>query len=139
QTSYVSSGVDIATAERAKALMKDAVRATQGPDVLAGMGAFAGMMDARSIQQMRHSALVASTDGVCTKTLIAAQAARLDTIGYDLVTHSVTDLLRQGARPVFFMGYLARRTLDSLHAARIVRRVAAACPAVGCALLGVET
>ena len=63
QTSYVSSGVDIAAAERAKALMKDAVRATQGPDVLAGMGAFAGMMDARSIQHMRHPALVASTDG----------------------------------------------------------------------------
>ncbi|TMC23168.1 MAG: phosphoribosylformylglycinamidine cyclo-ligase [Chloroflexi bacterium] len=139
QTSYVSSGVDIAAAERAKALMKDAVRATQGPDVLAGMGAFAGMMDARSIQHMRHPALVASTDGVGTKTLIAAQAGRFDTIGYDLVNHSVNDLLTQGARPLFFMDYLAMSKLDALHAATIVRGVAEACQAVGCALLGGET
>ena len=139
QTSYVSSGVDIAAAERAKALMKDAVRVTQGPDVLAGMGAFAGMMDARSIQHMRHPALVASTDGVGTKTLIAAQAGRFDTIGYDLVNHSVNDLLTQGARPLFFMDYLAMSKLDALHAATIVRGVAEACQAVGCALLGGET
>jgi phosphoribosylformylglycinamidine synthase I len=139
QTSYVSSGVDIAAAERAKALMKDAVRATQGPGVLAGMGAFAGMMDARSIQHMRQPALVASTDGVGTKTLIAAQAGRFDTIGYDLVNHSVNDLLTQGARPLFFMDYLAMGKMDALHAALIVRGVAEACQAVGCALLGGET
>src|SRR5438477_2129356 len=139
QTSYVSSGVDIATAERAKALMKDAVRATQGPDVLAGMGAFAGMMDARSIQQMRHPALVASTDGVGTKTLIAAQAGRFDTIGYDLVNHSVNDLLTQGATPLFFMDYLTMGKLDPIHAATIVKSVAMACQEVGCALLGGET
>ena len=139
QTSYVSSGVDIAAAERAKALMKDAVRATQGPDVLAGMGAFAGMMDVRSIQHMRQPVLVASTDGVGTKTLIAAQAGRFDTIGYDLVNHSVNDLLTQGARPLFFMDYLAMGELDALHAATIVRGVAEACQAVSCALLGGET
>lgn len=139
QTSYVTSGVDIATAERAKALMKDAVRATQGPDVLAGMGAFAGMMDACSIQHMRHPALVASTDGVGTKTLVAAQAGRFDTIGYDLVNHSVNDLLTQGARPLFFMDYLAMGKLDARHAASIVRGVAEACQAIGCALLGGET
>src|SRR5207302_4755704 len=139
QTSYVSSGVDIAAAERAKALMKDAVRVAQGPDVLAGMGAFAGMMDARSIQHMRHPALVASTDGVGTKTLIAAQAGRFDTIGYDLVNHSVNDLLCQGAKPLFFMDYLAMGKLDPLQAAMIVRGVADACREVGCALLGGET
>jgi phosphoribosylformylglycinamidine synthase I len=139
QTSYAASGVDIAAAERAKALMKDAVRATHGPEVLAGMGAFAGMMDASSIQQMRKPALVASTDGVGTKTLIAAQAGRFDTIGYDLVNHSVNDLLTQGARPLFFMDYLAMGKLNALHAATIVRGVAEACQAVGCALLGGET
>jgi phosphoribosylformylglycinamidine synthase I len=139
QASYAASGVDIAAAERAKALMKDAVRATQGPEVLAGMGAFAGMMDASSIQQMRKPALVASTDGVGTKTLIAAQAGRFDTIGYDLVYHSVNDLLTQGARPLFFMDYLAMGKLNALYAATIVRGVAEACQAVGCALLGGET
>ena len=139
QASYAASGVDIAAAERAKALMKDAVRATHGPEVLAGMGAFAGMMDVSSIQQMRKPALVASTDGVGTKTLIAAQAGRFDTIGYDLVNHSVNDLLTQGARPLFFMDYLAMGKLNALHAATIVRGVAEACQAVGCALLGGET
>src|SRR5260370_31176578 len=114
--------------------MKDAVRATQGPDVLAGMGAFAGMMDARSIQHMRQPALVASTDGVGTKTLIAAQTGRFDTIGYDLVNHSVNDLLTQGARPLFFMDYLAMGKLDPVVTATIVTRVAAACRVVGYAL-----
>src|SRR6266704_2004425 len=139
QASYAASGVDIAAAERAKALMKDAVRATHGPEVLAGMGAFAGMMDASSIQQMRKPALVASTDGVGTKTLIAAQAGRFDTIGYDLVNHSVNDLLTQGAKPLFFMDYLAMGKLDPVQAAMIVRGVAEACREVGCALLGGET
>src|SRR5438034_6169623 len=139
QASYAASGVDITAAERAKALMKDAVRATHGPEVLAVMGAFAGMMDASSIQQMRKPALVASTDGVGTKTLIAAQAGRFDTICHDLVNHSVNDLLTQGARPLFFMDYLAMGKLDPSQAASIVGSVAAACKEIGCALLGGET
>ena len=138
-TSYAASGVDIAAADRAKALMLEAVRATQGPRVLAGMGAFAGMLDAASIKEMRRPALVASTDGVGTKTLIAAQAGRFDTIGHDLVNHSVNDLLTQGARPLFFMDYLAMGKLDPLQAASIVGSVAAACKEIGCALLGGET
>ncbi len=138
-TSYASSGVDIAAADRAKALMLEAVRGTQGPRVLAGMGAFAGMFDAASIKEMRRPALVASTDGVGTKTLIAAQAGRFDTIGHDLVNHSVNDLLTQGARPLFFMDYLAMGKLDPSQAASIVGSVAAACKEVGCALLGGET
>src|SRR5712692_7142762 len=138
-TSYAASGVDIAAADRAKALMLEAVRATQGPRVLAGMGAFAGMLDAASIKEMRRPALVASTDGDGTKTLIAAQAGRFDTIGHDLVNHSVNDLLTQGARPLFFMDYLAMGKLDPLQAASIVGSVAAACKEIGCALLGGET
>src|SRR6266516_1291890 len=137
--SYAESGVDIAAADRAKALMLEAVRATQGPRVLAGMGAFAGMLDVASIKEMRRPALVASTGGVGTKTLIAAQAGRFDTIGYDLVNHSVNDLLTQGARPLFFMDYLAMGKLDPAQAASIVSSVTAACKEVGCALLGGET
>jgi phosphoribosylaminoimidazole synthetase len=138
-TSYAASGVDIAAADSAKQLMKQAVQATQGKDVLTGMGAFAGILSAASIKKMQRPALVASTDGVGTKTLLAAQACRFDTIGYDLVNHSVNDLLVQGARPLFFMDYLAMRKLDPLQAARIVQSVAAACQEVGCILLGGET
>src|SRR5436305_5900243 len=137
--SYAQSGVDIAAAERAKRVMTEAVRKTQGPEVLAGMGAFAGVFDAERLQKMRQPALVASTDGVGTKTLIAAQAKRFDSIGYDLVNHSVNDLLTQGAKPLFFMDYLAMGRLDAVQAARIVSSVANACREVGCALLGGET
>ncbi|HEV2580374.1 MAG TPA: phosphoribosylformylglycinamidine cyclo-ligase [Ktedonobacteraceae bacterium] len=136
---YAASGVDIAAADAAKTLMRAAVQATQGPEVLAGMGAFAGVFDLSAVKDMRRPALVASTDGVGTKTLIAAQAERYDTIGYDLVNHSVNDLLTQGARPLFFMDYLAMGKLDGQQAADIVRGVANACREVGCALLGGET
>jgi phosphoribosylformylglycinamidine synthase I len=138
-SSYAASGVDIAASDTAKRLMLDAVRATQGPEVLAGMGAFAGAFSAHSLQKMQHPALVASTDGVGTKTLIAAQARRFDTIGYDLVNHSVNDLLTQGARPLFFMDYLATGKLDPAQAAQIVEGIASACKEAGCALLGGET
>ncbi|MFL5625391.1 MAG: phosphoribosylformylglycinamidine cyclo-ligase [Ktedonobacteraceae bacterium] len=137
--SYAASGVDIAAADTAKELMQAAVRATHGSQVLAGMGAFAGVFNASSIQHMRKPALVASTDGVGTKTLIAAQVGRFDTIGHDLVNHSVNDLLTQGAKPLFFMDYLAMGELEPAQAATIVRGVAEACRAVNCALLGGET
>ena len=137
--SYTESGVNIAAADQAKKLMRKDVQATCGPEVLAGMGAFAGVFDASSIQKMYKPALVASTDGVGTKTLIAAQAGRFDTIGYDLVNHCVNDLLTQGAKPLFFMDYLAMGQLDPVQAATIVRGVAAACQTIGCTLLGGET
>jgi phosphoribosylaminoimidazole synthetase len=139
QNAYASSGVSIAAAEAAKAWMRGAVQASQGPEVLAGMGAFAGVFDLSGMNEMGRPALVASTDGVGTKTLIAAQARRFDTIGYDLVNHSVNDLLTQGARPLFFMDYLAMGQLDAEQAAAIVRGVASACREAGCALLGGET
>ena len=139
QTSYASSGVDIAAADTAKELMQDTARATHGPEVLAGIGAFAGIYDLSRIRNMRSPALVASTDGVGTKTLITAQAGRFETIGYDLVNHSVNDLLTQGATPLFFMDYLSMGKLDPQHAATIVNGVAMACQEVGCALLGGET
>ena len=138
-SSYAASGVDIDAADEAKRLMQDAVRATQGREVLAGMGAFAGMMSAERLQTMTQPALVASTDGVGTKTLLAVQAGRYDTIGYDIVNHCVNDILTQGAKPMFFMDYLAMGKLDPSRAAEIVRGVAAACQDAGCALLGGET
>ncbi|GLV58237.1 hypothetical protein KDH_50700 [Dictyobacter sp. S3.2.2.5] len=137
--SYASSGVDIEAGEKAVRLMKEAVRAAQGPNVLAGVGAFAGVFSARALRKMEKPALVASTDGVGTKTLLAAQAGRYDTIGFDIVNHSINDLLAQGAKPLFFMDYLAVNKLDPERVATIVRGVANACQEASCALLGGET
>jgi phosphoribosylformylglycinamidine synthase I len=137
--SYAASGVDIAASDQALRLMKNAVRATHGPEVLAGMGAFAGAFSAKALQKMRQPALVASTDGVGTKTLIAAQVRRFNMIGYDIVNHSINDLITQGARPLFFMDYLAVNKLEPEQAAQIVQSVADACREAGCALLGGET
>jgi phosphoribosylformylglycinamidine synthase I len=137
--SYAASGVDIEAGERAVELMRTAVRATHGPEVLAGLGAFAGVFRATALKTLAEPALVATTDGVGTKTLLAVQAGRFEGIGYDLVNHCVNDLLTQGAHPLFFMDYLAMGRLDPVQAAAIVESVAQACQEVGCALLGGET
>lgn len=137
---YKAAGVDIDTANRAKQLMADAVRSTHGPAVLAGMGAFGGALDlSETLARYRRPVLVASTDGVGTKTLVAAALGRYDTVGQDLVNHCINDLLVQGARPVLFMDYIAAARLDAEQVATLVAGVAAACRAAGCALLGGET
>ena len=138
-SAYAASGVDIAAGEKAVHLMKEAVRSTQGSEVLAGIGAFAGVFSAKSLAKLRKPAIVASTDGVGTKSLLAVQAGRYDTIGYDLVNHSINDLLMQGARPLFFMDYIATSKLDPTAVATIVKGIANACREAGCALLGGET
>ncbi|EFH87733.1 phosphoribosylformylglycinamidine cyclo-ligase [Ktedonobacter racemifer] len=137
--SYAESGVDVIAGEQAVRLMKKAVQSTHGPEVLESVGAFAGAMSLHALDKMRRPALVSSTDGVGTKTLIAAQAKCYDTIGYDIVNHSVNDLLMMGARPLFFMDYVAVNKLDPVQVARIVQGVAEACKEAGCALLGGET
>ncbi len=138
-SSYEASGVNIAAATQATELMAAAVRATHGPAVLAGMGAFGGCFDLSAVAGLRQPVLVASTDGVGTKTLIAAELGRYDTVGQDLVNHCVNDILAQGARPLFFMDYIAVAQLDPAQVADAVRGAAEACRAVGCALLGGET
>jgi phosphoribosylformylglycinamidine cyclo-ligase len=115
------------------------VQATYGPEVLAGLGAFGGMYDATGLQALAQPVLVASTDGVGTKTKVAARLGRWDTIGRDLVNHCVNDILVQGARPLFFLDYVASARLDPEQVAAIVGGVAAACREAGCALLGGET
>src|SRR5262245_29948814 len=109
---YAQSGVDIAAGTRATELMAEAVRSTYGPEVLAGIGAFGGLFDATSLKTMNRPVLVASTDGVGTKTRAASRLNRWDTIGRDLVNHCVNDILVQGARPLFFLDYVASSTLD---------------------------
>ncbi len=136
---YQDAGVDIAAGSRAVELMKDAVRATYGPEVLLGIGALGGLFDAAALKGMDAPVLVASTDGVGTKTKIAAALGRYDTIGHDIVNHCVDDILVQGARPLFFLDYIASSRLDPEMVATVVSGAAAACRAAGCALLGGET
>ncbi len=136
---YRDAGVDIAAGARAVELMRDAVQATYGPEVLLGIGAFGGLYDGAALKKMRRPVLVASTDGVGTKTKIAAAMGRFDTIGHDIVNHCVNDILVQGARPLFFLDYIASSRLNAEQVAAVVRGCAAACRAAGCALLGGET
>ncbi|MCS7061035.1 MAG: phosphoribosylformylglycinamidine cyclo-ligase [Anaerolineae bacterium] len=136
---YSAAGVDIAAGARAVELMRAAVQSTYGPQVLAGIGAFGGLFDASAFKDMREPVLVASTDGVGTKTMVAARMGRWDTIGQDIVNHSVNDILVQGARPLFFMDYVAAAKLDPVQIATIVAGCAVACRQAGCALLGGET
>ena len=138
--SYAAAGVNIAAATKANELMSAAVRSTYGPAVLAGMGAFGGCFDAAlAFQGIAAPVLVSSADGVGTKTVIAAALGRYDTVGQDLVNHCVNDILVQGARPLFFLDYVAAAQLDPVQVAAIVGGVATACRAVDCALLGGET
>ena len=139
QTKYAASGVSIDAGNRAVDLMRDAVRSTYGPEVLAGIGAFGGLFDAAGVKAMLAPALVASTDGVGTKVKLAAEAGRYESIGHDLVNHCIDDILVQGARPLFFLDYIASSKLEPDTAAAIVTGMAAACRAAPCALLGGET
>ena len=136
---YRDAGVDIEAGNRAVQLMKRAVQSTYGREVLAGIGAFGGLYDAGALKGMDAPVLVASTDGVGTKTKIAAALGRYDTIGHDIVGHCVNDILVQGARPLFFLDYVAFNKIIPERVAAIVTGIAEACKSVGCALLGGET
>lgn len=136
---YARAGVNIAAGNRATELMKNAVRATYSAEVLSDTGSFGGLYAATALQAMDAPVLVASTDGVGTKVKVAARLNRWDSIGQDLVNHCINDILVQGARPLFFLDYVASSKLDAEQIATIVSGVAAACQAAGCALLGGET
>ncbi len=136
---YAASGVSIAEGDRAVQLMKDAVKATYTPAVLAGIGAIGGMIDVSALKNMAQPVLVASTDGVGTKTMIASAMQRWNTVGADLVNHSVNDILVQGGEPLFFMDYVAAAKIDAVRVADIVGGMALACKTLGCVLLGGET
>lgn len=139
ESAYSRAGVDIAAGQRATELMSAAVKATHGPEVLSGVGAFGGLYDADRFKEMDSPILVASTDGVGTKTKVAARMNRWDTIGHDIVNHCINDIVVQGARPLFFLDYIAASRLDAAQIATVVGGVAQACGEAGCALLGGET
>jgi phosphoribosylformylglycinamidine cyclo-ligase len=138
-SAYRRAGVDIVAGERAVELMREAVRRTYTSAVLAGIGNFGGLFSLAEVNRAHDPVLVASTDGVGTKTMIAAAMGRYDTVGHDIVNHCLNDILVQGARPLFFLDYVAVPRVDPEHIAALVGGCAAACEALGCALLGGET
>ena len=136
---YAAAGVDTAAGDRAVELMKDAVRATHGPQVVGGVGGFAGLWDASVLAGMRRPVLATSTDGVGTKVAIAQAMDVHDTIGFDLVAMVVDDIAVVGARPLFMTDYIACGRVVPERIADVVRGIAAACQVAGAALLGGET
>ncbi len=136
-TTYKEAGVDIDAAAAAVAGMAAAVRGTYTPRVLSDVGSFGGLFSVENWPG--KPVLVASTDGVGTKVKLAAQTRRWRGIGHDLVNHCVNDILVQGAKPLFFLDYVATARLDPAVIVEIVTGLAEACRAVGAALLGGET
>jgi phosphoribosylformylglycinamidine cyclo-ligase len=135
---YSDAGVDIDAATRATDKIKELARQTFNQRTLSEIGSFGGMFDG-AFPQMRQPVLVASADGVGTKLKIAFATGVHNTIGRDLVNHCVNDILVQGARPLFFLDYVATGKLEPDVVASIVEGVAIGCRENGCVLLGGET
>jgi phosphoribosylformylglycinamidine cyclo-ligase len=141
---YREAGVNLDAADELVERITPLVRRTFGPRVLGDLGGFAGALrldyDERLFaRNYREPVLVACTDGVGSKVLVAAQAGRYDTVGIDLVAMSVNDMLTCGAEPLFFLDYIAVHRLDPRCVAQIVEGVVAGCEQAGCTLLGGET
>ena len=136
---YRAAGVDVAAGDLAVELMKQSVTRTHGPEVLGGVGGFAGLWDASALQGYRHPLLATSTDGVGTKVAIAQALDIHDTIGQDLVAMIVDDIVVVGAKPLFMTDYIACGRVVPDRIAAIVRGIAEACEATGTALVGGET
>ncbi|MFE7196890.1 phosphoribosylformylglycinamidine cyclo-ligase [Microbacterium oxydans] len=136
---YSEAGVDTAAGDLAVELMKSSVRATHGPEVLGGVGGFAGLFDASALRDFRRPLLATSTDGVGTKVAIAQAIDKHDTIGQDLVGMVVDDIVVVGAKPLFMTDYIACGKVYPQRIADIVRGIAEACSATGTALVGGET
>ncbi len=137
RSAYRRAGVDVDAGEQAVELIRAHVDSTRRPEVVGGLGGFGG---AFSIPEgYREPLLIASTDGVGTKTVIAAAVGRFDTIGIDLVAMCADDVVCTGAEPLAFLDYVAVGRLDPVAVAELVGSVAAGCREAGAALIGGET
>ena len=136
--SYRDAGVDIDAASEALKQIKTFVNRTFDDNVLRDIGSFGAMynFDTRGMEQ---PVLVSSVDGVGTKLKLAFMMNKHDTIGIDLVSHCVNDILVQGARPIFFLDYLACGKLDPRVVVEVIKGLATGCRYAGCALIGGET
>jgi phosphoribosylformylglycinamidine cyclo-ligase len=134
---YRAAGVDVAAGDRAVDLMRAEVESTRRPEMVGGLGGFGGAIGIPA--GYRDPLLVASTDGVGTKTAIAAALLRFDTIGIDLVAMCADDVVCSGAEPLAFLDYVAVGHVVPEGVAELVGSVAAGCREAGCALVGGET
>jgi phosphoribosylformylglycinamidine cyclo-ligase len=132
--SYAAAGVNVATYTRLLNRVHDLIAATQGPEVVSGVGPFAGLY-----RLPGGELLAASADGVGTKIKIAIAYGRHRGIGHDLVNHCVNDIATMGAQPLFFVDYFAAGRLEEAVFVEVMTGLTEACSAAGCALLGGET
>jgi len=136
---YAAAGVSVAEGDRAVELMKEWVDKARRPEVVGGIGGFAGLFDATALKSYTRPLLATSADGVGTKVQIAQRMDRHDTIGFDLVGMLVDDLVVCGAEPLFMTDYIACGKVVPERIADIVKGIAQACAETGTALLGGET
>ncbi|WP_220451434.1 phosphoribosylformylglycinamidine cyclo-ligase [Nocardioides dongkuii] len=136
---YAAAGVDIHAADRAVDLMRTWVEKARRPEMIGGIGGFAGLFDASFLTTYKRPLLATSTDGVGTKVAIAQAMDVHDTIGFDLVGMVVDDLVVCGAEPLFMTDYIATGKVVPERIAAIVKGIAEACVEAGCALVGGET
>ena len=135
---YEDAGVDTAEGARAVDAIKAAVKETNRPEVIGGLGGFGGCFSAAAFKDMEDPVMVSGTDGVGTKLAIAQLLDRHDTVGEDLVAMCVDDVVPIGAEPLFFLDYVAIGKLRAEHVAQIVKGIANGCKKSGCALVGGE-
>lgn len=136
---YKQSGVDIDEGNRAVDLIKEKIKGTYDNNVIGDLGNFSGLYSLKDFISMKEPVLLASTDGVGTKLKIAQMMEKHDTVGIDLVAMCVNDLICQGAKPLFFLDYIALGKLVPEHIEKIVGGIADGCKMSGCALIGGET
>jgi len=140
KSSYASAGVDVALGNEVKSGIGALVRPTHGAEVLGGIGGFGGLFRPDFKKRgVKDPVLVSSVDGVGTKLKIAFATDRHDTIGADLVNHCINDIAVTGARPLFFLDYIAAAKLDPNVLRQIITGLSRACKEAGCALIGGET
>ncbi|MBI3034185.1 phosphoribosylformylglycinamidine cyclo-ligase [Candidatus Woesearchaeota archaeon] len=137
-TTYKDSGVDIDVAEKAKARIKELVKGTLTADSFVKPGFFCGGIRL-NLNKYREPVLMLSADGVGTKLMVARMMNKYDTVGIDLVNHCANDILTSGAKPLFFLDYIASGKIDQDIAPEIVKGVAEACKKLGITLAGGET
>ena len=138
-STYKDAGVDIDAGNRAVELMKASITKATRPEVVGGIGDFAGLFDATVLKEMKRPLLATSTDGVGTKTEIARAMGKYDTIGEDLVAMVVDDLVVCGAEPLFMTDYIAVGKVIPEQIAKIIEGIARGCVKANTALIGGET
>lgn len=136
---YKDSGVNIDEGNKAVDIIKEKVKSTYNKNVLGDLGSFSGLYSIKDYLSMKEPVLLSSTDGVGTKLKIAQIMDKHDTVGIDLVAMCVNDLICQGAKPLFFLDYIATGNLNSNQVEDIVSGIVSGCKDSGCALVGGET